>query len=460
MRATADAHARLEWAGLVALLGVAAGVAAAFMDLRIVAVAVFGAIFLGALARTWQEPKFGLYVAVVTFSLDALGKLPFSETVPITLYQIAIAVTLAAALRAHRTGKMRLAWRQTPVDVQLLLFVVLAFVTVWFAPSLRAGVVTFASLLSSVVLFYLMVTMIDDPNDARALLLWFVLVAVVLGGLALTERVTGVSVAGNVMKTSATGIRVRGSFQDPNMLGMMMMIALTAGIALAIGERGRTRQGLIAAVVVVVVALGLSFSRGAWVAAIAAVIVIVLVYPGKRARRVVPLAVCLALALALAIQVMPPSFVEKRIVGVAEDRSALARVFMMRAGLDIVRQEPLGVGLGGFPFAYPAFRFGDVRPSLVQSHTAYLTIIVELGVLGLALFLWLLWRFFAMVWPDIRDGRLELAARVQLVCACAVLGILVQAWTYSVELSKQLWFLLGIMTAAHLLLPRPKEEGS
>lgn len=439
------------------VLGLAAGVIAVGVDIKIFVAVVLGLVFLASLYRVWLDPRLGLYLAVVTFSLDSLGKLPFSETVPITLYQITIAVTLAAAIRDHRSGARRLVWKKTPLDLPILLFVALAGVSVGFAPVFRVSVITFASLVSSGILFYLLLAMVETRDDARRLILWFLAVGGVLAVLAMAERVTGVSIAGNVMKTVASGIRVRGSFKDPNMFGMLMMMSLAAGLPLLMGEKGRLRLALAGLMVVDFAALGLSFSRGAWVAALVAVVAVVLAYPGDRTKRLVPLVAALVLVVALVFYAVPPEFLAKRIMGVTQDKSALARVYMLRAGADIVRRNPLGVGIGGFPAVYPAYRYGTVRASLVQSHTSYLTVAVEMGVLGLLLYLWLILRFFKTMWPTIRRGHNDIALRVQLAASAAVLGILVQAWTYSVELSKQLWFAMGLAVAAYILASRSQE---
>lgn len=461
MSVAAAAEKRTQGAALALAaiaVGLIAGAGAAALDFKVFAGIAMGLGFIVALWYVWLDPKIGLYLAVVTASLDTLGKLPFSDTVPVTLYQIAIAVTLVSLLRAHSLGKRTFAWKRTPADLPIMLYLALAFLTLGFAPNLRVSLITFGSLVSSVVLFYLVLALLDTPEEARRLLLWFFIVAAFLGGLAIVERVTGVSIAGNVTKTYITGIRVRGSFKDPNMLGMMMMMALAAGIPLAMGEDKQTRRLLALGAPLVAGALLLSFSRGAWIAAVVAISVVVLAYPGeKRRKRIVPLILCLVLAAGIGLSLLPPEFISKRIVQVSTDNSFMARVYMAQAGFDILKSNPVGVGLAGFPYKYPAFRVGDVRPSLVQSHMAYLTILVEMGIPGLALFLWLIWRFFAAVVPDIIGKRDDLAARVQLAAAGAVLGILVQAWTYSVELSKQLWFALGLLMAAHLLVRRGKE---
>lgn len=445
------------WALTAIALGLAAGAVAVALDTKVFAVAAAGGVFLLSLVYVWRDPKLGLYLAVITFSLDALGRLPLTDAFPVTLYQVAIVVVVLSALNARRTGQLALSWKRTPVDLPLLLFVSLAFASVWFAPSLRTALVMFGSLVSAVVLFYLITMMVDTPEEARRLLLWFLTIAAVLAVVAITERVTGISIAGNVSKSQVTGIRVRGSFKDPNMFGMMMMMALVMGTALIKGESSRMRVGLAAGGAVVLAALALSFSRGAWVAAIVAVIAVVLAYPGDRAKRVVPLVVTLVLAGSIAMAALPDMFVQKKVLQVTQDKSAMARVYMAEAGTNIVQQNPLGVGIGGFPSIFPSFRVGTVKPSLIRSHIAYLTILVELGIPGLLLFLWILWRFAISAWPDIRKGRKGLAARVQLAACGAALGILVQALTYSVELSKQLWFSLGILMAAHLLLSRGEE---
>lgn len=433
-------------------LGGAAGAAAVALDLKIFGVIALLSVFVLVLWYVWLDPRLGLYAAVLTFSLDALGRLPLTEQYPVTLYQITMAVTLLSAFRAQRAGKLTLKWKRTPMDLPLLLFVALALVTVGFAPNLRAGMITFGSLISSVTLFYLIIVMIDTPEESRRLLLWFLGVALVLAVLALLERLLGVSIAGAAIKTTATGIRVRGSFKDPNMFGMMMMMAIVAGVPLVMEEQKRIQRLMLLGGVVILAALGLTFSRGAWVAGIIAIVAVVLAYPGSRRTRIFPLTLCVALCVLIAFQLLPRAFVQKRIYGVFGDRSALSRVYMARAGVDIVRENPVGVGLAGFPFAYPRFRIGGALPGLVNSHIAYLTVIVELGIPGLALFLWVLWRLWSSVWPAVRDGRRGLAARVQLAAGAAVLGLLVQALTYSIELSKQLWFVMGLTMAAHLVL--------
>ena len=66
---------------------------------------------------------------------------------------------------------------------------------------------------------------------------------------------------------------------------------------------------------------------------------------------------------------------------------------MSKAGIDMATDYPFGVGLGGFPEVYPLYRQGPVRANLVESHMAYLTLLVETGLLGLLAYLWVLWRF-------------------------------------------------------------------
>ncbi|RJQ52757.1 MAG: hypothetical protein C4521_09635 [Actinobacteria bacterium] len=454
MREATATWVAAAWRAGALVLGLLAGGLAIALDVKIVAALALGTVFVVALRRVWLEPKLGLYLAVVAFSLDSLGKLPLTDQFPITLYQITIAVTLAGALRDHVSGVRSLRWKATRLDLPILFFVVLAVLVAGLAPNLRLSLVTLASLLSSVVLFYLILVMIDTPEEARRLLLWLLGVATVLAVLAITERMTGVSIAGNVTKSYTAGIRIRGSFKDPNIFGMLLMTALVSSFALVLGEKGLTRRRMAQAMAVVFVALVLTFSRGAWLAFAAGAAAIVLAYPGDRMRRIVPLGMAFAVAALLVLNLTPPEFVQTKILRLSQDTSTLARIYMLKSGVQMVAANPIGAGLAAFPTAYAAYRYGSVKPELIQSHTAYLTIAVEMGLAGLGLFLLLLFRFLSTTWPDIRSGGRNLSTRLELAATAAVLGILVQAWFYSVELSKQLWFCMGLAVAAQLAASR------
>ncbi len=81
---------------------------------------------------------------------------------------------------------------------------------------------------------------------------------------------------------------------------------------------------------------------------------------------------------------------------------------------------------------------------------AYLTLLVETGLLGLLAYLWVLWRFAKNLVPaafKLPAGR-DQALLVGSIAAVA--GVATQALTYSLEGHKLLWFALGVGMAVYV----------
>ena len=113
-----------------------------------------------------------------------------------------------------------------------------------------------------------------------------------------------------------------------------------------------------------------------------------------------------------------------------------------RAGLQLVRQRPIaGVGAGGFGEAIAPINGGYIQ----ASHDAYLSILVELGIVGLALFLAMM---TAALTPLRHLPTLQRRFSIVLLATLAV-GSLSLTW----ESRKQLWFVLGVLAAQRILQP-------
>jgi O-antigen ligase len=75
----------------------------------------------------------------------------------------------------------------------------------------------------------------------------------------------------------------------------------------------------------------------------------------------------------------------------AARESVAARLDYYRNSLRIIAANPLGVGTGGFPKAYENVIRGTPSPATVNPHNEYLLITVQIGIVGLAALLWLLY---------------------------------------------------------------------
>jgi len=177
--------------------------------------------------------------------------------------------------------------------------------------------------------------------------------------------------------------RVRGTFNNANTYAEYLILVLGAGLALAVKERGRWRTVAVALSAVLFGTLLLTYTRGSWLAlAIALAIAIPLAQP----RLVAPVVAAVAAAIALSPGVLA------RVTGMLKlEGTAVFRIRLWRVGLAALGASPLlGAGPGRFLEAYEATvlqRF-DLFTGYLRygAHNSYLTLGVEIGLIGTAAF--------------------------------------------------------------------------
>jgi O-antigen ligase len=185
--------------------------------------------------------------------------------------------------------------------------------------------------------------------------------------------------------------RARGPFVEATANGVGLYVsAVAAAVALSRWE-GRRRKG-IAAAVLVACALGLllTLTRSVWLATVVATILTLAIIPNLR-RLLAPSAVGLGVLVLLALAVVPG------LSGTVQEREASNRPVWERenvnaAALNMVSQRPLlGFGLGTFNERNgDYFRLLDRVPQVaileIEVHNVFLSLAVDLGLIGAGLF--------------------------------------------------------------------------
>ena len=219
-----------------------------------------------------------------------------------------------------------------------------------------------------------------------------VLLALAGGGLLL-------ALWGLVRWAAGGGVEVDGvrrlvaAHYSPNHTALNLVRAFFVCLGLALGAAGRARRGLLAGAGVTALALLLTASRGALLLGVPAGMATLAAFwalgdagpLGPRVRslpqqRMVRLGVAALLA-AVALALLAG---ETRL---ANWQTVDTRLQLWRAAAALWRDHPwLGVGPGGFHWAYPAYLTpGDgIEPSLLHPHNVWLEIATGWGAVGLA----------------------------------------------------------------------------
>jgi O-antigen ligase len=345
-----------------------------------------------------------LELAYCTFLVIAVGRLgellPAIAALPLAKVSMGIAIALLAI-------KWKALWRLPPVVVPFKrTSLALAAVAVVTAPFSVWRGATFGFLYQELPVLAAAVVVACKISSN-----WFVLrriiTALIVGSLAL---------ALSALKAFHGGRASIGATYDANDLAYLLVSIMPLALGFALTTKTRLRR-LVGIVVfgIVILTLLLTGSRGGFLGLLAVLIMLVLVpirrpqvNAGKARRRILPAILGIALLTAVIWPYLP-----------AETRSRLATVVALgtdynsdtsdigsrsniwERNLTAALRRPVGYGVGTFPMV-------DLQTGgrFRAPHNSYLETLVELGFIGMFLFL----RMYVLSWRALQKARASLLA--------------------------------------------------
>jgi O-antigen ligase len=225
---------------------------------------------------------------------------------------------------------------------------------------------------------------------------------------------------------------VLGSF-DPNTLGLLLVLGIPLAWYLGVVER-QLRAVNLGYVALALVAVLLTGSRGAFLAGLPALALCVSSMGRVRGRAMLPLGALALAVVAFAVAVVPEEATERLatipesiITGDLGGRGAI-----WRRGVEVFAEHPVvGVGTAAFRAA--------TRAS-ATAHNTFLSVLAELGLVGLSLFLGIV----AMsVWLALRQPP-ALARTCLALLACWSLGAFSLTW----DQKKTTWLVFSFVVVS------------
>ena len=254
-----------------------------------------------------------------------------------------------------------------------------------------------------------------------------------------------------VSNAYAPFFRVNSVFWDPSIYGRFLVVAILALLVLVLFVRElRVVLGATAAIAVIWAGLYFSYSQSSFAALGAGVLILAMFAWGRRG---IALAVVTVLVVGVAALSVPR--VRHDVFGHRTGKSATSgRGTLVRRGLHIAVHHPVaGVGLGGFKHAYAELAgLKGKEPNAAASHTTPVTVAAEGGIIGLALFVWLLVSALLLAFRRFARDLYGLAALTfgAILAAIAVHSLFYNAFFEDATV----WGAIGLAAA----LPRRRDE--
>ncbi len=238
--------------------------------------------------------------------------------------------------------------------------------------------------------------------------------------------------------------RAKGTFKDPNVLGAFLVPALTYTIHLVLNKRAQIAFPAFLATAILSAAIILTYSRGAWLAAfisVAAYLYLFFVFSPRDTDRVRIAIFSLLgvagvfglIALVLQFDATRELLSERAVFTQSYDQGVEGRFGGQRKAVDIILENPLGIG---------ALEFTAAGHHHENAHNTFLTFFMSNGWLGGMI-------FAVLTILTITLGFLHLLKRFKthalfIVVYASLLAIFVQALFIDIDHWRHAFLLLGL----------------
>ncbi len=245
--------------------------------------------------------------------------------------------------------------------------------------------------------------------------------------------------------------RAVSTFENPNMLAEYLIMILPFILAMFLhtrkpGEKTVYLLSLASALLCIVY----TWSRSAWLGVIGGLLLFFLLY----SKKTLYVLIALAAALPIANYILPKTVLDRFLsIGSLADSSNLYRVYLWKSVGRMINDffvGGIGVGEGAFESLYPMYTYAGMETS-PHSHSIYLQITLEMGIVGIAVFL--VFIFLLSQGAFEYSGRSSDKRSKLMSCAglCGIVAALIQGsadyiW-YNYRVFFIFWIIAGIVCA-------------
>ncbi|MEL4105664.1 O-antigen ligase family protein [Oscillospiraceae bacterium WX1] len=244
--------------------------------------------------------------------------------------------------------------------------------------------------------------------------------------------------------------RVYSTLGNPNVLAEYLLLVTPFAAACALnGKTWLQRLFFAGCFVLMAVCMVVTYSRGGYIGLILAAAIFLVMLDARF--------ILLGIAAIIALYFFLPQTVIERFasIGNMSDSSTSYRVSIWLGTLSMLKDywfSGIGPGTAAFNLVYPAYGYNTI--SAPHAHNLYLQLICDAGILGIVLFLFMLFSYFrntlaAFSKERDKSSRIYLAAAVSAIC-----GYLLQGMTDYSFYNNRVTLLFWVVLALGLALAR------
>jgi O-antigen ligase len=355
--------------------------------------------------------------------------------------------------------------------VMVIAYGLVGFTSLLYAPNPDAVIQSLSNFVKDALIALVVVALLKKPHQFRHIIYTLLIVGAFIGSISVHQYLTknfrndygGFAVAEYMNIVDNTDdFRLSGPVGDPNFFAQVMVVLALLGVERLVHER-RVLPKLLAgyAAAVSTLTVVFTFSRGATVALVVSLVIFFWIYRLKPSQMLVVLLLGIVMIL-----YAPPAYFERILtlrdvlpssegqIDVYSDRAIQGRASENLTAWVMVMQHPfMGVGLNNFSYLYQDYSKSlGLAPSARNRspHNLYLEVAAETGIVGLTVFLLLIWFAFRSILIARRKFMLagmDDYAHMATGFAIAFVGYMISAVFVHAAYPRYFYLLIGIAYA-------------
>jgi putative inorganic carbon (HCO3(-)) transporter len=405
---------------------------------------------------------------VMMFSLCAvLFTLPFSKSMVEGFFIIALGAWLVKRTLKYARG-ISLFKVLSPVKTKLNMpiagLLLIGFLSTLTSVSFRLSIAGLMfKLFEWIMIYFMVVESISSRKRLNSVVIVLLSSMALITADGIFQFITGVDF---LRKYPGGEHMILGSFDNRNDFAGWLVVMIPLALSLAYfwkndwldlsgklrWARKVVRPFLWFLTSLLVICMSLTYSRGAWIAVVLSILFIGI----TRSRKLL----VIMLVILLLSPFVVPKFMKERVSSIMRpgNTTISTRGRLWTEALSIIRDYPvLGCGLNTYAIVGPRYKTNEAEPDFYP-HNSYLHMAAETGLLGLGMFIWLIFMLFRVSFVSLRNIKVGIYGAFLTGLLAGLFGFLVHSFVdtniYSLQLGVLMWFVIGLIIAVQRIAMR------
>lgn len=370
---------------------------------------------------------------------------------PLSAYLTNIFLGLSAVMwMAKMVATRDFCWKASPLNLLMGIFIFISAFSITFSPDRWISGYNYLYLMGRYMLvYYLVINNFTTREHITELVYAMLASSAAVSLYGFYQYAVDISMLNAEWVDSAyfpeLKTRVFSTLYNPNILAsyLVTMISLAFGVFLKASGK-KIKVGLVLLISCLALCLLFTYSRGAWLTLVAIIGLCGVFYN----RKVLWLLVLLPIGMFFA-----HDSVVERIMSIVNptDTSSVLRLALWESTLAMITDHPLtGIGWNAYQLVYPEYNFfiEDESTIIYHAHNMYLNFAAELGLIGLVVFLALIYFHMKININLCTTSSDKFIGGLSLGITAAYWGIIISGITdhvlFNLELSMLFWLINAI----------------